>query len=48
MYRFEGPSVPVWELKDEIVLAKKLPRVSDYDLVLSNAQTNQGRLTAKL
>ena len=42
-YRFEGAGVPVWELKKEIVLAKKLGKTADFDLILSNAQTNEGR-----
>lgn len=48
VYRFEGAGVPVWELKAEIVNAKKLPKSSDYDLIVSNAQSQQGKQTAKL
>lgn len=43
VYRFEGAGVPVWELKAEIVSAKKLPKSSDYDLIVSNAQSQQGK-----
>lgn len=41
-YTFEGAGVPVWELKQEIISAKKLNRANDFDLIISNAQTNQG------
>ncbi len=43
-YTFEGAGVPVWELKQEIIAAKKLNRANDFDLLISNAQTNQGKL----
>ena len=42
-YRFDGAGVPVWELKAEIVNAKKLGKSNDFDLIISNAQTNEGR-----
>ena len=42
-YTFEGAGVPVWELKQEIIAAKKLNRANDFDLIISNAQTNQGK-----
>lgn len=48
VFRFEGASVPVWELKAEIVAAKKLPKTNDYDLIISNAQTNIGKGGRKL
>lgn len=41
-YRFEGAGVPVWELKREIIAAKKLGKSTDFDLILTNAQTNEG------
>ena len=41
-YTFEGAGVPVWELKQEIINIKKLNRANDFDLILANAQTNQG------
>lgn len=43
-YTFEGAGVPVWELKQEIISAKKLNKANDFDLIISNAQTNQGNL----
>lgn len=42
-YKFEGAGIPVWELKNEIVQAKKLGKSTDSDLILTNAQTNEGR-----
>jgi hypothetical protein len=45
-YRFEGAGVPVWELKNEIIDNKKLGTSDDFDLVITNAQTNQGMLTS--
>jgi DWNN domain len=39
---FDGPSLHVWEVKDEIIVAKKLQKSLDFDLVLTNAQTNEG------
>ena len=42
-YRFDGAGVPVWELKKEIISAKKLGKSTDFDLVLTNAQTNEGK-----
>lgn len=40
-YRFEGAGIPVWELKQEIIQAKKLGKGMDFDLVILNAQTNE-------
>lgn len=40
---FDGPSLHVWEVKDEIIMAKKLQKFVDFDLILTNAQTNEGR-----
>mgnify|MGYP001142025540 CR=1 FL=1 len=47
-YRFEGAGVPVWEPKQEIIQAKKLGKGLDFDLIISNAQTNEGRDSAFL
>lgn len=41
-YRFDGAGIPVWELKNEIIEAKKLNKSDDFDLVITNAQTNHG------
>lgn len=41
-YTFEGAGIPVWELKQEIINSKRLSKATDFDLILSNAQTNQG------
>lgn len=42
-YTFEGAGVPVWELKNEIVQQKHLERSTDFDLLISNAQTGEGK-----
>jgi protein MPE1 len=39
----EGPFIPVSALKDRIVEAKNLGKVADFDLVLTNAQTGEGK-----
>ena len=41
-YKFEGAGIPVWELKREIVQAKRLGKSTDFDLILTNAQSNDG------
>lgn len=38
---FEGTSLSVWELKQEIAKAKKLGPMEEYDLEIANAQTGQ-------
>lgn len=45
---FDGVSISVADLKRAIVEKKNLGRDSAMDLLLSNAQTNQGRLTPLL
>ena len=47
-YTFEGAGIPVWELKQEIIAAKKLNRANDFDLIIANAQTNQGSVFINL
>jgi hypothetical protein len=44
---FEGLSLSLFELKKEILLAKKL-KGTDFDIVISNAQTNEGNLSSVL
>lgn len=41
-FNFDGAGVPVWELKSEIITAKKLGKSNDYELIISNAQNQQG------
>lgn len=41
-FNFDGAGVPVWELKNEIIAAKKLGKSNDYELIISNAQNQQG------
>ncbi|PJF17588.1 hypothetical protein PSACC_02594 [Paramicrosporidium saccamoebae] len=40
-YKFDGAGIPVWELKREIVQAKKLGKSTDFDLILTNAQSSE-------
>lgn len=44
-YRFDGAGIPVWELKNEIIERKRLGKSDDFDLVILNAQTNEGTLS---
>ncbi len=39
IYKFEGMGIPTWELKREIILAKKLGKATDFELVLTDAQS---------
>jgi protein MPE1 len=39
-YHFEGAGIPVWQLKVEIIENKKLEKSTDFDLVITNAQTS--------
>lgn len=39
---FEGLGLPLWELKKEIIQAKRLGSANDFDLVVTNAQSNEG------
>ena len=41
---FEGNGLLVWELKKEITTLKKLGTSGDFYLVITNAQTNEGKL----
>lgn len=42
-YKLDGGAdgIPVWELKREIVTSKRLHKATDFDLLLSNAQTGE-------
>lgn len=42
--KFDGSGLSVWDLKREIIVAKKLGKGADFDLVLLNPQTNEGML----
>ena len=39
---FDGLALPLGDLKLQIVQQKKLGKVTDFDLVVTNAQTNEG------
>ena len=40
--KFDGSGLSVWDLKREIMIAKKLGKGADFDLVLLNPQTSEG------
>ena len=42
---FDGLALPLGDLKLQIVQQKKLGKVTDFDLVVTNAQTNEGNYT---
>lgn len=46
-YKFDGAGIPAWELKREIVQAKRLGKTNDFDLILTNATTNEGMLLGR-
>jgi hypothetical protein len=39
---FDGTSISAFDLKRQIMLAKKLGKGTDFDLVISNAQSGEG------
>lgn len=39
---FDGTCISVFDMKHEIMRTKKLGKGTDFDLVLFNAQTNEG------
>jgi len=38
----EGPHIALGKLKQQIITQKKLGKSGDFDLVVTNAQTNEG------
>jgi E3 ubiquitin-protein ligase RBBP6 len=40
---FDGSFISVGELKRSIIAKKKLGKSNDFDLIITNAQTNEGR-----
>jgi hypothetical protein len=42
-YKLDGGAdgIPVWELKREIVMSKRLHKATDFDLLLANAQSGE-------
>lgn len=41
-YVFEGAGVPLWELKNAIVHAKRLSKATDTELILFEATSGEG------
>jgi hypothetical protein len=44
VFTFDGPGATVFDLKREIITAKKLGKGTDFDLAIYNAQTDDGKL----
>ena len=42
--QFDGLTISVADLKEEIIQKKNLGKKENYDLVLSNSQTGEGEL----
>jgi protein MPE1 len=40
---FDGTGISVFDLKKEIILANNLGKANDFDLVVSDASSGQGR-----
>lgn len=48
VFTFEGPGATVFDVKREIIRAKKLARCTDFDLAIYNAQTDEGSYCVRL
>lgn len=44
VFTFDGPGATVFDLKREIIRAKKFGKGTDFDLAVYNAQTDEGKL----
>ena len=42
VFTFDGPGATVFDVKREIIRAKKLGKGTDFDLAIYNAQTDEG------
>lgn len=42
VFTFDGPGASVFDVKREIIRAKKLGKGTDFDLAIYNAQTDEG------
>lgn len=40
LYKFDGPSIPVWKFKNDVMSLRKI-KASDSDLVISSAQSGE-------
>lgn len=47
VFTFDGPSATVFDLKREIIRAKKMTKDPDFDLPIYNAQTDEGNEKGK-
>jgi protein MPE1 len=43
VYTFDGAGTSVFDLKREIIRAKKLGKGTDFDLAIYNSQSNEGK-----
>lgn len=43
VFTFDGPGATVFDLKAEIIRAKRLGKGTDFDLAIYNAQTDEGK-----
>jgi hypothetical protein len=43
VYTFDGTGTSVFDLKREIIRAKKLGKGTDFDLAIYNSQSNEGK-----
>jgi hypothetical protein len=43
VYTFDGSGTSVFDLKREIIRAKKLGKGTDFDLAIYNSQSNEGK-----
>jgi hypothetical protein len=44
VFTFDGPGATVFDLKREIIRAKKFGKGSEFDITVCNAQTDEGTL----
>lgn len=45
---FDGPSISLSDLRDGIMVQKKIGKSSDYTLEVTNAQTKEGKVVNML
>lgn len=48
VFTFDGPGATVFDLKAEIIRAKRLGKGTDFDLAIYNAQTDEGKNKKKV
>ena len=47
-YKFDGAEASVFDVKQEIMRAKKLGKGTDFDLVIVNSQTSDGEFYVRI